>query len=111
MDLRTFKNGVEPIVLESINEIARCQDTGKGSYLNIVLEATVNPTSNVQGVLVQKLYKEIITKGSIDYGHIPESKGDIQKYKEIGTIDSCIGTMDKLFAGKKVPEFDLLKSL
>lgn len=111
MTLKEFKVSLPIVAMEGLCDIAACQEVNKGSYIDKVLEATINPTVSNHGVLVQKLYTDIIQKSSVDFGKIPESKGDLQSYKEIDVIDSCIETLGKLFTNRTVPEFETLKKL
>lgn len=78
-------------------------------YFEVATESISNPETRVK--LVSKLYEDLMKRGYIDFDKIPESKGDLTKYKHFETLTKTIQTLDKLFKGHKSEEYKLTESL
>ena len=80
------------VVVESLKAIAVDQPIkDRSGYVDAVLEATASNVTNSK--LIGNLYKEILSVSNVDYGKIPDSKGDLGKYKY---YDQMVRTMDIL---------------
>lgn len=80
------------------------------TYKTAAMEAaTLNPES--AGNLLQKLYRSIIGRSGINFGKVPDSKGDITKYTKYQTIVQCIDHLDQLLGDKQVEELRLTHKL
>lgn len=83
------------IVMENFHEIAFSQEgRDRIKYIDIVTEAFSNPTK--QATLLNKLFKDIQKVEEIDFGKIPDSKGDITKYIYYDHIYKCIEVLNEL---------------
>jgi len=95
-------------VMESFYDMRLAQDPkDRMNYFDIVLEGTVE--TNAQ--LLQKLYTDIMSKSNIDFGAIPDSKGNLTAYKEYGIITTGMDYLNKLFEGKECEEVQLMNKL
>lgn len=84
---------LDNLAMESILDIRSDQPPkDQLHYLDIVLEST---DAN-RGTLIQKLYVDIISKSNIDFGKIPDSKGDLTKYEYYKEIESSIIALNTL---------------
>lgn len=71
---------VNDYILESLREIAVDQPISeRAHYVETVLEATTNTANNTR--LVEQLYSDVMKSSEIDFGKIPDSKGDLTKYR------------------------------
>ena len=98
------------IIMESFREMTMSQ-TGKDrlKYTDIVLEAFANPT--MQANLLDKLYKDIQKIDEIDFGKIPDSKGDITKYTYYNQMYQCIEVLNSLVEGTTTPNITTMNKL
>jgi len=82
-------------------------------YREIIMEAVGNPTLNPNGnaKLIQTLYKDILSKSSINFDKIPDSKGDITRYVHYDDLYKCLEILNKLLEGKNIEELDLTNKL
>lgn len=79
-------------------------------YREIAMEAVVpNPAGKSR--MVQKLYQDIISKRNINFGNIPNSKGNLTAYPEYESISSAIEILNTLLDPKKVRALQLLNDL
>jgi hypothetical protein len=76
-------------------------------YFDVVLEST---DSN-KGTLIQKLYVDIISKSNIDFGKIPDSRGDLTKYEFYKEITSSIDALNQLTDSAKSDDLTMLNKL
>jgi hypothetical protein len=76
-------------------------------YFDVVLESS----EDTRGTLIQKLYVDIISKSNIDFGKIPDSKGDLTKYEYYNEISESIGALNKLVDSAKSDELAMLNNL
>lgn len=83
------------IIVESFLEMQKDQiGRDRMGYLNVAMEAVANPQA--QSILVNKLYKDVQKIESIDFGKIPDSKGDITKYNYYDQMYDCIELLNEL---------------
>ena len=76
-------------------------------YFDTVMEGSVETNA----LLLQKLYQDIIAHNTINYGNIPESQGALIKYKDYKTMSEAIDALNRLFAGVKCDEVDMMNQL
>jgi len=99
---------LDPLALEALIDIRNSQPPkDRLHYFDVVLEGDTN-----RGTLIQKLYVNIISKSNIDFGKIPDSKGDLTKYEYYKEIESSISALNLLSEGRqKSDELELLNRL
>lgn len=79
-------------------------------YREIAMEAVaINPAGKSK--MVQKLYQDIVSKRNINFGNIPDSKGNLTAYQEYESIASAIEILNTLIDPKKVKSLQLLNDL
>lgn len=98
------------IVMENLLEM-QVDQVGKDRYHypQIVLEAAVNPSQ--QASLLNKLFKDVQKVDQIDFAQIPDSKGDLTKYKNYDAMLDCINVIQKLNEGTQSPNVAALNKL
>lgn len=98
------------IVMENFQDMMMSQD-GKDriKYVEIVTEAFANPTK--QANLLNKLFKEIQKVEAIDFGKIPDSKGDITKYVYYNQMYQCIEVLNDLVEDHPTPNITSMNKL
>ncbi len=88
----------DDIVMENLQDLMLTQENkDRIGYIDSALEAMANPAK--QAELLNKLFKDIQDVESIDFGKIPDSKGDITKYIYYPQMYQCIDILTKLFEG------------
>lgn len=98
------------MVLENIILLMQDQPPrDRMGYKEIALEASLSPAGKSK--LIQKLYTDIISKSNIDYGKIPDSRGNITKYVYYDPMYKSIETLNQLFGDKTVYELELTNKL
>ena len=101
--------GLNQMAMESFRDIMNDQPSkDKLHYIDIVLEATNNAA---KGALTQKLYTEIISKSNINFGKIPDSKGDLTKYEYYKTLNDSIDALNQILEGAQLEELAMLNKL
>ena len=86
------------IVMESFREMAISQEgRDRIKYVEIVTEAFANPTK--QAGLLNKLFNEVQKVEEIDFGKIPDSKGDLTKYAYYHQMYQCIEVLNEIVEG------------
>lgn len=98
------------IVMENFQDMMMSQE-GKDriKYIEIVTEAFANPTK--QANLLNKLFKEIQKVEEIDFGKIPDSKGDITKYVYYNQMYQCIEVLNELVEDHPTPNITSMNKL
>lgn len=98
------------IVMESFQNMMLSQE-GKNriKYVDIVTEAFANPTK--QANLLNKLFKEVQRVEEIDFGKIPDSKGDITKYVYYNQMYQCIDVLNELVEDHPTPNITSMNKL
>lgn len=98
------------IILEELTEMMMAQDPkDRMHYVDIASEAVLSPVGKSN--LIQQLYTDIISKSNIDFGKIPDSKGNITAYEYYDPMAKSIDALNQLFGDKKVDEIELLNKL
>ena len=100
----------DDIIMESFHDMAISQ-IGKDriKYIDVVTEAFSNPTK--QANLLNKLFKEIQKVEQIDFGKIPDSKGDVTKYVYYDQMYECIEVLNTLVEGNATPNITTMNKL
>lgn len=95
----------DEIVMESMNAMRLAQPPKERlHYFDVVMEGT----SETNAILLQKLYTDIISRSNIDFGAIPDSKGNLVKYKEYPLIQESMERLNILFEGVPCEELTLM---
>lgn len=98
------------IVMESLHDMMQSQDgRDRIKYIEIATEAIANPTK--QANLLNKLFKEIQKVEEIDFGKIPDSKGDITKYVYYNQMYQCIEVLNDLIEDHPTPNITNMNKL
>lgn len=104
----TLRNQLSDYAMEGMIEIRNSQDPKERlHYFDVALESS----SESNAVLLQKLYQDIVSHSAIDFGQIPDSQGALTKFKDYRTMADAIECINKLFAGNKSEEVDLMNHL
>lgn len=107
---RNLKNALfeDPAVLESFVEMRAAQPPrDRMHYFDVVLEGTQESNAD----LIQKLYTDIISKSNIDFGLIPNSKGNLVHYKEYPLMQQSMDRINQLFKGQVSDEVSLMNQV
>lgn len=77
---------------------------------NELVSLLENDSMGVNNAMVTNLYKSAIDKSHIDFGKIPDSKGDITKYAGYKSTMTCISILRDLSVkgGVTIPELDIV---
>lgn len=93
---------VHPIVMEasSANERAYMRKAGK------------DEVHQINGALINTLYKETVARNNCDFGEIPSSKGNITKLKIYKPTKECLTVLETLFTenGIHEPKLEVIKT-
>lgn len=94
--------------IESFNNMRLSQPSkDRLHYYDVVMEGSAESNA----ILLQKLYSDIISKSNIDFGSIPDSRGDFLKYKEYSVMEQAMDKLNKLFEGIASDEITLMNQL
>lgn len=94
--------------LESFVEMRAAQPrSDRMHYFDVVLEGTQESNADI----IQKLYTDIISKSNIDFGRIPDSRGNLVKYKEYPLMQQSMDRLNVLFKGKVSDELKLMNQM
>lgn len=81
-------------------------------YREIIMEAIDNSSNpNGKATMIQTLYKDILSKSSIDFGKIPDSNGDITKYTYYDQLYKSLEILNKLLSDRTIEELELTNKL
>ncbi len=101
------------IVMENIRMMSLDQESARDTmhYKGIAMEATQTPQGTA--TLLQKLYRSIIGRRGINFGKIPESKGDLTKYFKYEYMCDCMDALSEAMIqiNPQPTEYILLKKL
>lgn len=86
------------LLLESAEILA---GSSLGSEKMKLLPVLEDPTSPITVRYIEQLYKAVIDKGHIDFGDIPESKGDIRNYKGYHDMKNTLDIIRELAESQK----------
>ena len=70
-------------------------------YMNSMSKDDIN---QINGTLLQNLYKSVIDRKNIDFGDIPDSAGDIEKMKYYANTVECLDTLEELYRKHNIEE-------
>ena len=95
-------------VMESLNSMRLAQPSkDRLHYYDIVMEGS----TEANAILLQKLYTDIISKSNVDFGSIPDSKGNLTKCKEYPIMEQAMDRLNRLFEGTASDELKLMNQL
>ena len=98
------------VVMENFQDMAISQEgRDRIKYIDVVTEAFSNPTKNA--TLLNKLFKDIQKVEEIDFGKIPDSKGDITKYVYYDHMYKCIEVLNNLVENNPTPSITSMNKL
>lgn len=98
------------IIMESFHDMMIAQEgKDKIKYIDAVTEAFGNPTK--QANLLNKLFKEVQKIEEIDFGKIPDSKGDLTKYVYYNQMYQCIEVLNNLVEDHPTPNLTSMNKL
>lgn len=98
------------IILEAFQEMQADQiGRDKIGYVDAAMEAIANPSA--QATIMNKLYKETQKIDEIDFGKIPDSKGDITKYAYYDQLYDSIELINELMKGNQTENIVAMNKL
>lgn len=98
------------IILEAFQEMQADQiGRDKIGYVDAAMEAIANPSA--QATIMNKLYKETQKIDEIDFGKIPDSKGDITKYAYYDQLYDSIELINELMKGNQTENIAAMNKL
>lgn len=98
------------IILEAFQEMQADQiGRDKIGYVDAAMEAIANPSA--QATIMNKLYKETQKIDEIDFGKIPDSKGDITKYMYYDQLYDSIELINELMKGNQTENIAAMNKL
>lgn len=105
MELRLLK---DELAYESLVDMRSAQPAkDRLHYFDTVLEGSAEKNA----ILLQKLYSDIISKSNVDFGTIPQSRGNIIKYKEYTVMEQSIESINELFKGIACDDVRMMNEL
>lgn len=78
-------------------------------YGDIVMEAVTN--GGKEGAVLYNLYKELDKINDVEYGRIPDSKGDLTKYAYYDHMMKCIEVLSGLENAESIPNITRMNKL
>ena len=88
------------IITEAVTEMMMDQEPAQRiGYVKYAMEAMVKPEG--QNTMLDKLYKDVSKIEGVDFGRIPDSKGDITKYQYYEQMYDSLELLNKLCEGEK----------
>ena len=98
------------IILEAFQEMQADQiGRDKIGYVDAAMEAIANPSA--QATIMNKLFKETQKIDEIDFGKIPDSKGDITKYVYYDQLYDSIELINELMKGNQTENIVAMNKL
>ena len=98
------------IILEAFQEMQADQiGRDKIGYVDVAMEAIANPSA--QATIMNKLFKETQKIDEIDFGKIPDSKGDITKYAYYDQLYDSIELINELMKGNQTENIVAMNKL
>ena len=98
------------IILEAFQEMQADQiGRNKIGYVDAAMEAIANPSA--QATIMNKLYKETQKIDEVDFGKIPDSRGDITKYVYYDQLYDCIELINELMKGNQTENIIAMNKL
>ena len=92
-DINYIKNS--SFAMEMLNDMRLDQPMSeRSSYFDVVFESLTTQAANSK--MVANLFKEIQSFSNIDFGKIPDSKGDLTKYKYYNIMHTCIERVNSI---------------
>ena len=86
----------DQVAMESLNDMRLAQPPkDRLGYFDKALEGSAEANAN----LLQKLYIDTITKSNIDFGDIPDSRGNLRSYKGYKLMEQSISKLNQIYEG------------
>lgn len=97
------------IALESFSSMSLDQPArDRLSYKRAAMEAVTGPDS---GMVLDRLYKNVMGRASINFGKIPESAGDLTKFTKYKSLADMLTLLDRQLAEYNIKEVKLAHEL
>lgn len=97
------------IALESFNGMALDQPPAdRLRYRTIAMEAVTGPDS---GMVLDHLYKSVMSRASINFGKIPDSMGDLTKFTKYKSLADNITLLERSLGEYNIKELKLTREL
>lgn len=97
------------IAVESFNEIAMDQKPfDRLTYRSVAMEAISGPDS---GMVLDRLYKSVMGRASINFGKIPESMGDLTKFFKYKSLAESLTLLHRNLDEYNIKELALTQEL
>ncbi len=78
-------------------------------YMKIASEASLS--SSGKSKMISQLYTDIISKANMNFGKIPNSKGNLTAYVDYDVLAKSLDNLNSLFRDQKVEELELANKL
>ena len=112
MNIRVYDPNTKAykITMESFVSMAMDQENpaDRLNYKNMAMEAISGPDT---GMVLDRLYKSVMSRASINFGKIPESAGNLVKFSRYKTLADSITLLDKNLGEYNIMEVNLTKEL
>ena len=83
-------------VMESLTDLRMAQPPkDRLHYFDVALEGSAEANAN----LLQRLYIDVVSKSNIDFGSIPDSRGNFRKYNGYRLMEDSITRLNQLYEG------------
>lgn len=110
MDISIDSLRSNEILMESLFDMRMDQTPANTRhYTEIALEAISSPSGS--SVMMDKLFKETEKLESVDFGRIPDSRGDITKYQYYGQLSNCIQLINDTVKDGQTPNIKTMNKL
>lgn len=97
------------IAYESISVMMNDQDPSERmQYRSAAMEAITGPDA---GMVMDRLYQNLMTRSGINFGKIPESMGDVSKFTKHRTLTSTMSLLENQMAEYNIKELKLARDL
>lgn len=98
------------IAVESFNQMAMDQEKPayRSNYRTIAMEAVAGPDT---GMVLDRLYKSIMGRASINFGKIPESMGDLTKFFKYKSLAESLTLLHRNLDEYNIYELKLTQEL
>lgn len=100
-----YWNHVMPDIVEVNSIVMEASSPEDKKYARSMSKDDIH---QVNGAAVQRLYQTTLDRKNIDFGDIPESKGDINKVKYMASTMESLSVLDELFSMNNIPKDDLV---
>ena len=98
------------IAIESFNEMAadQAKPAYRANYRTAAMEAIAGPDA---GMVIERLYQGMVSRSGINFGKIPESQGNLQKFTKYEDLSISINLLHRQLDEYNIPEMKVMSEL